>query len=193
MSNVGLVLYALLALVVIALLIWKANYLKSALKYVAKDEMPIWLSVALAVFAAVGTYYVAPLVNENFEFQKNRSAHLLSTVDELNKGVVDLAISVRKFNDALYDGGLKKSRRGDALDKIAELQWRLVAADVIIRRVYPSDTSTKDFSQALANLQNVIIEAKKPSDQDKVADAYVLTLKKARHCMVILYDAARIN
>lgn len=174
--------------------IWSWRSVLVALQYVARDEMPIWLSLVLAASAGLGTYYLALLINENFEFQKNRSTHLISTIDELNKSVLALSVASRKFNDAIfYHQQDIRTRRGVVLDQIAELQWRLVDAGVIIRRVYPNDSTTNNLSFALADLQKAVMSARKPEDQETVADAHVAVTKAAEKCMVTLYAAANLN
>lgn len=184
----------MIAAVVTAVSFWRLSYVKAVVSYIAKDEMPIWLSIVLVISAGVGTYYLAPVINENFEFQKNRSTHLINTIDELNKAVVSLSVATREFNDALFYNkkGIVQIR-GAALDKIAELQWRLVDAEVVISRVSTNDDSTKSLSNALMILQNSIIEARHPQDQEKVADAHAAVVVKAKHCMMTLYRAANIN
>jgi hypothetical protein len=189
-----LIAVVIVLLIAVLISIWKINWVKSVLSYISQDKMPIWLSILLAVSAGMGTYYIAPLINESFEFQKNRSTHLISTIEELNKGVVELSVSVRKFDDALFYGRDSKGEmRGAALDKIAELQWRLVDAEVIINRVYPGDKTTTTLSSELMVLQNTIINAKKPEDQENVAVAQVRVVAAAKQCMITLYRAANIN
>lgn len=184
---------AIIAIVAIASYIRKQGF-KATVDYIAKDEMPIWLSIVLAVSAGLGTYYLAPLINESFEFQKNRSTHLISTIGELNKSVIDLSVATRKYNDSLvYKRKNLEENRGNLLDKIAELQWRLVDANVIIRRVYKHDLSTTNLSKALAELQIAVDNSKKPEDQEVLADKHVLVDKAAEKCMITLYEAANIN
>lgn len=188
------VFFIIVALTCVIIAIWKTSWIKEFCKYVAKDEMPIWLSVVFAVSAALGTYYLAPVINEDFEFQKNRSTHLISTVNDLNKSVIDLSVATRKFDDSLFYGNSDlRQKRGVLLDKIAELQWRLVDAQVIIQRVKPNDNSITRLSASLNKLQNAVLDAKLPKDQEKVAEAHVGTVQSAKDCMISLYDAAKIN
>lgn len=194
MSNAVIWLVIAVVVCLFILTIWRWHVVAMGLKYIARDEMPIWLSLVLAISAGLGTYYLAPIINESFEFQKNRSTHLISTIEEMNKSVVALSVASRKFNDALfYKQKDVVNRRGAVLDQIAELQWRLVDASVIIRRVYPKDTTTFKLSTELMKLQRAVVSAQKPEDQESVADAHVAVTKAAESCMVTLYTAANLN
>lgn len=182
----------LLALVIIS--IWRQNWITSSVRYISRDEMPIWLSILLAVSAALGTYILAPIINEDFEFQKNRSAHVLSTVTDMNKDITDLSKNVRKFNDSLF---YKKAdlgdRRSDALDKITEIQWKLIDVGVVIKRAHGDVDSIPKLGMDLETLQRSIIESTKPEDQEKVIVAFGRVSSTSRTAINALYSAARLD
>jgi hypothetical protein len=190
LSYVGIGVVA--ALVVLA--IWKADWLKSAFIYIARDEMPIWLSLALAAFAAIGTYYLAPVINQDLEFQKNRSAHIMTTVKTVNDDFVQLTTHVRQFNEELFYQTRKLgSARGVLLDEISELQWRMIDVGVIIRRSGAKDECVSDLKTALEHLRSSVVEARKPEDQESVIDAYQGAATRAESCINVLYSSAKLS
>ncbi len=181
-------------LAIIVLFVARPSVRSSFFRYISRDNMPIWLSVLLAASAAVGTYIVAPILNQDFEFQKNRSAHLLQTVSELNKLSVDLAVDVRQYNESLFYG--KESlteRRGALLDKITELQWRLMDVNVIIDRAGGNVKSVSTLTVKLDRLRSVVMEAKSPEDQELVIASSIEVASASRSCVIELYKAANLD
>ena len=156
--------------------------------------MPIWLSIGLAVSAAVGTYILAPIINEDFEYQKNRSTHLINTINDVNKDIIDLSTSARKFNNSIFyhDEDLLENR-SDTLDKITELQWRLIDVGVILKRNRYSNESVDSLSHSLDVFRAEVIEAQKPEDQEKVISSFSIVASNAKLMVNTLYMAARIG
>ena len=181
-------------LAIVVVVIWAPSAFKAALNYVARDEMPIWLSITLAATAAIGAYFLAPIINEDFEFQKNRSEHVLSTVNDINSDIVSMSTDIRKFNDSLFYQTSDISRtRGSVLDSITKLQWRLIDMRVVINRSDVMDSSSVRLEKELEQLRIAVVEAKKPEDQELVIERFDVAAKTARRSLGDLYAAARLN
>lgn len=173
---------------------WSWSGIKWLGRFVSKTEMPIWLSVSLVIAAAIGTYVFAPKVNQTFEFQKNRSQHILSSLNDLNGAIIELSVAVRKYNDSLfYSRNDATDRRGDVLDKITELQWRLIDASVIMRRSGGSGRPLEQLKDRLSELRAVIIEARRPEDQELVIRHHNAVSNAARTAIIALYTAANLR
>lgn len=163
-------------------------------QYLLRDEMPIWLSLSLAFFAAGGAYLLAPLINENLEVQKNRSSYVVSTISDTNRDFVELTKNIRRFNDALfYKAADISSRRGDVLDKIAEIGWKTVNIETIIRRSGNSTQCVGNLNASLAKLKSEVVAARIPEDQEIVIAEYGNTTKIMKNCLLILYSAAELT
>lgn len=174
--------------------LWAAGLLRTLGRFLSKTDMPIWLSVILAVAAAVGTYIYAPKINQQFEYQKNRSQHVLGTLNELNRSMVDLSVSIRKFNESVfYSRNDIAQKRGETLDDIAEMQWRLIDSSVILHRSGVNGSSLRELRDRLSNLRAAVIEAQRPADQETVIAAHEQVATAARAAAIALYTAANLR
>ena len=190
-----MVVLAILVVAFLALLLrFRPPALQSTLNYITRDEMPIWLSILFAAFAAGGTYFLAPVINQDLEFQKNRSAHVMSTVNDVNSEIVQLTKDVRTFNESLfYEEKNVRSSRGALLDQIAELQWHLIDVGIVIRRAGSDDRCVGEMKTSLDNLRLSAVEAQKPEDQESVIGAYRKTAGSSERCLQVLYGAAKLT
>lgn len=162
-------------------------------QYLLKDEMPIWLSILFALAAGVGTYFIAPLINQEIEYQNNRSQHVSTTVSELNSKVVDLSKGVRRFNESLfYERRDTSEERHVVLDKIVELQWVLIDVDTIIARENSDSRSVEALQNNLDLLYEEVQNAGDPADQENVIKAMAETARGAQSVIVDLYSAAKL-
>ena len=193
MRTLGLIIVLCVTAIVI-LSIWKPAWFRIIFGYVLRDEMPIWLSIIFAVSAAAGTYFIAPLINQDFEFQKNRSTHLMDTVKSLNSDIIELSVSVRRFDEELfYDTPSRSNFKGPLLDKISELQWKLIDVGVIIRRSKADDKCVRDLKTGLDKLRVSVVEARKPEDQENVIERHLAAARTAEDCLKVLYSASQLD
>lgn len=183
---------AMVVVIIGALFIFRRTR-KFMVETLTATDMPVWLSLCLVLAAAVGTYYIAPLVNENFEFQKNRSAHVLQTVEKISNSNVELAVLTRKFNDSLfYDKDSLEGDRNALLDKITEYSWLLIDVDVVLSRANAERSCVEGLNGHLDALRKSVIASELPQDQESVLKAASEVTESARNCSVVLYEAAKL-
>lgn len=168
--------------------------MKRFIKYLLKDEMPIWLSILLALSAGFGAYFLAPIINKEIGYENSRTAHVTKTVDNLNQKIVELSKSIRYFNDSLFYG--KKDifkRREEVLDKITELQWLLIDVDAVIVRETDQKDRILELQRDLDSLNESVQNAKTPEDQENVITDMRRTAGHARALVMELYVAAKLK
>lgn len=156
--------------------------------------MPIWLSILFAISAAAGAYFLAPTINQEFEYQNNRVEHVSKTVGRLNADIVALSQSTRAYNESLfYQRDDLLIRRSEALDKITELQWRLIDVSTIIGREDGDVGSVVSLQSDLTALFEVIQNSSSPEEQEAVISAVVKMSQSAENVLHELYGAARLK
>lgn len=164
------------------------------LRYFLKNEMPIWLSIALAAGVGIGAYFLAPVINKEIAYDNARAAHVAKTIDLLNEKVITLAKSVRSFNKSLFYGrGDIDARKDIALDSITELQWLLIDVDSVLERENTKRVHVHVIKNDLARLFKVIQNAKDPEDQERVIEQMDITARNASYLISDLYVAAKLR
>ena len=100
--------------------------------------MPVWLTIVISalagVAAAVGTYYIAPAINRQYQIDETRSQHLAKTTEALNEEIIQLSQKVRRLNETLVNNPKSASAiREDCFDLVTKLQWMLVDLRVVLK------------------------------------------------------------
>lgn len=166
--------------------------LNPIIQFFRKTEMPIWLSILLMVAAGYGTYVIAPMINQDFEYQKNRSTHILQTVQQMNKLNVELAIKSRTLSNALFYSNNFLKEREDLLDKVVEFQWALIDIDTVLQRNVPGDNCVKNIDRNLSDLKRIAYLVRNPEDQEYVNFAAAVAARNAKECAARFYQAAKL-
>ena len=98
------------------------------------DRTPVWVTVVASCIAAWATYVIAPAINREMQQDNTRATHVLSTISDVNRDMIDLSQKIRRFNNALLNSDKKEIaiRREECLDQITAMQWKLVNVDVIV-------------------------------------------------------------
>lgn len=132
----------------------------------SNNDMPVWLSLILALTASVGTYFLAPNITRRLEIGKARSGHVISAINEINKVVVSLNKSIRAFIFSFrVDENAVEEKRSLVLDHVTELQWRIIDLKVILRKC--GDTALLEgLGQKIEHLRQAVNELKTASNQD---------------------------
>lgn len=163
-------------------------------EYFLRNEMPIWLSIVLALAAGIGAYFLAPVINQDIEYENNRVEHVSSTVNSINQRVVDLSKGVRHFNRSLFYGDEKlPESREVVLDQITELQWNLIDVSTILDREQGGSTSVDELKFHLNALYEAVQNASEPEDQEKVIVEARLVAEFSQAMLDDLYYAARLK
>ncbi len=184
---------AIVAFAVLALLAHRRRWTRTIFHFLNGTEMPIWFSLVLAALAAGGTYVLAPIINQDLEYQKNRSTHVLNTVQQLNKLNIDIAIQTRIFaNSLFYRRADIPANRELLLNKITEFQWHLIDVDTVLKRNNGNELCAIKLDRDLDSLRRITKAAENPIDQEVVIYATAVIAKRAKECSTTLYTAANL-
>lgn len=108
------------------------HHAKRFFKHLSKAEMPLWLTLALFVITALGTYHYSPKINARFEQQKMTSAYITSNLDSINTSTQELIADLQTYNDNLvHNKESDKSLIKELNAKIIKLQWRTIEFNII--------------------------------------------------------------
>lgn len=163
--------------------------------FLLEPNMPTWLTVVLAVCAAVGTYHFTPQVNEAIELNKTRASHIADAINELNKSIVLLSIDLRKLNFELSDPKSKKTEviRADALDLITNLQWKIIDLRVILASSVEKDQLLKDLAASLAQLKSRVENSTSETDATKILTLMKLVSRNMTLILDRLYTISKLK
>jgi hypothetical protein len=166
----------------------------SWLSFLGKEHMPVWLSIILLGLTAWGTYELAPKINKRIQIDNNRSTYIGATITNFNTTSVELLKSTRRFNRALVvrDRGLEGTR-GDVLDRITEMQWRLIDVGVVFEHSGEGRARVALLSSAIRRLGSAVNSAREPADQEAVLEASSAVGSTARGTVAALYDEADLR
>lgn len=139
--------------------------------------MPVWLTIVASTFAgvaaAVGTYYIAPAINRQYQVDESRSQHVAKTTESLNQEIIELSQKIRRLNESLVNGSKSAPAiREDCLDLVTKLQWMLVDLRVVLK----SDTDR----EAVGRLGKAIAAVKTALDRSVDARAQPQLLNAMR-------------
>lgn len=128
--------------------------------FLANEHMPIWLTLLLFLATGTGTYFIAPLINENFEMQKIRSAYVVKSIDSINSDSQDILQAVSIAIHSTADGKpISASTIEEARKKFVSLQWKTRELDIIFSEGRYGDDdirshpSVSRFSEAVERIR----------------------------------------
>jgi hypothetical protein len=147
-------------------------YLRDTL---ARESIPVWLSLLLVVAGALGAYWIAPLINEKFEIQAARREFLVKNLEGFSadtKGLVDIIYkSINEKDPAKY-----KSAIGDAGPLISKLQF---SATQLLYIVPDEFEAIVKFQKSLDSLQDVLIAHKAGNDSVEILSRAKLLMQQS--------------
>lgn len=124
------------------------------------SEVPLAWHVAVVVAAALGTYYLSPILTAKFERQKIRSGYISANLVEMNKLVGDFYVAVMEASSVPEpQKDLEKFRTVDAV--AARLSWKAVEIGAVLDS--PSDKLLMQrFQEELRETQKSTVLAHTP-------------------------------
>jgi len=110
-------------------------------KVLAAQGIPVWLTLMIMISGAVGTYYLAPRVNQIFEAQKLRTEFLIKAVDEINEQTRTLLANISLAEKRI---DLNSPDASVPIDKITESVMRLTWNAIFISNILDDDGGETD-------------------------------------------------
>jgi len=155
--------------------------LRNFLSVLVSDTIPVWLSLVLMLCGAVATYYIAPLINEQFEMQTARREFLVKNLEEFSgnaKTLIDVVSkAVNEKSQFKFD-----SLVADANPSISKLQF---SATQLMYIVPDNHENILEFQKTLDALQDKLVRHQAGSDSAPImADA-----KNLMKQSLLIYDA----
>ena len=138
--------------------------MKRFFSYVAsvlvKDNVPVWMTLAIFIAGAFATYLIAPLINEKFEIQAARReflVHSLNSFSAETKNVIDAVFeSLDAPNQILYDKSVH-----NLSPSISKLQF---SSTQLLYVVPDQGEMIVAFQRSLDELQDELIRHRVGSD-----------------------------
>jgi hypothetical protein len=145
------------------------------------DVIPVWLSLVLMILGAGAAYYIAPLINEQFEIQAARREFLI-------KNLEDFSSTTRSLIDVVSKGVNERSQfKYDALvaeanPSIAKLQF---SATQLVYIVPQNHEQIIAFQKTLIAMQEQLISHSVGSSSSELLDTSKSLMKQS----LLIYDA----
>jgi hypothetical protein len=169
------------------------SFLWGWLSFLGKEHMPVWLSLLLLCITAWGTYELAPKINKRIQLDNTRATYVGTTITSFNTNSVELLKATRRFNSALATSRNVQESKGVVLDRITEMQWRLMDVGVIFEDSPAGRAHVSELSSAMRHLGDAVSGARSPSDQQQVLQASGQVAATARETVAALYDEAELR
>lgn len=162
---------------------WLASkrFLRKICEVLLADSIPVWLSLFLMIIGAIATYYVAPLINEQFEIQGARREFLIKNLEEFSantKNLIDVVSKgVNEKSQFKYDALV-----AEANPSIAKLQF---SATQLLYIVPENHTEIVEFQRSLVAMQDELL-----SHQVGEGGENILTIsKQLMRQSLVIYDS----
>lgn len=152
------------------------------------NESPVWFTIVVGALAAVGTYFISPSLNYQFELKKIQVGHLVDTAKNLNDDMIEFQSKARSFNNALVKSHSDiEEKRADLLDLVAKIQWRLIDARSVVSGVSIDESKVISLRDALTEFKSVAERVRDANDQDVLLKASVPVLARADALLSAVY------
>jgi hypothetical protein len=79
------------------------SWAEGVLSLLGHSEMPVWMTLLIAVSTGVATYLLAPAINAKFEVQKARSQYIMDNMKLLNADTAELFANIGKLDQEISD------------------------------------------------------------------------------------------
>lgn len=155
------------------------KFIKYLWTVISGEKMPVWLALLLIVSGAVGTYLVAPKLNENFQLEVAKREFLVSSMS-------DFALATKSFIDGvgklINERSPSNEQRVGLVSKAAELNFFAVQLTYIL----PDEKGLLlEFQKNVARVQKSVATRQDSSDNDAIIE----DLKKVSIQSLAIYQA----
>lgn len=153
--------------------------------FLVADRTPMWFSAFILVLGGLGTYFLAPRVNAQFEEQKIKSDFVIRNYGDLRAKMEDF--------QGLYAVATQKLAAGESVRaevlKLQELTARINAQNIALLPMFSNETGPKaaaELNNALNGMLQVIFaNAGKKIESEAEVAAYNAEVLKATQKMVL--------
>ncbi|MBS9476080.1 hypothetical protein [Ancylobacter radicis] len=150
------------------------------LAVLAGHSMPVWLSLVLVMGGAVATYYIAPLINAQFEIQVARREFLVANLTQFSVDTKELIESVGELineND--------QNKREKILQNVNISLTKLQFSSAQIARIIPKESGLiVAFQRHLLKLQESLSIQDRNKQNLEIKDS----VKNIVPQSIIIYD-----
>lgn len=148
--------------------------------FLAGDRTPMWFTLFALFAGAMGTYFIAPQVNAQFEAQKIKTDFVIRNYN-------DLRLKMEDFS-ALYTTATQKQIAGDSLqqefEKLQQMTARISAQNTALLPMFVKESGPRSIAevhQALNGLLQVLIDnAGKDLTSPQASQAYTASVLAAQ-------------
>lgn len=129
-------------------------------RFLLADKMPVWLSLASSIIAAVlagyATYRLAPSINAKFEVQKAHAQYVMDNLKLLNSDTAELFSITASIDQKIGNGRDVPDSDIDSVRRlITRLQWRATEYETLFKDE-KSRLVIKNYVASLNDFGNVL-------------------------------------
>ncbi|RRN63484.1 hypothetical protein [Caulobacter sp. 602-1] len=102
------------------------------LKFLWQDKIPL---IIVAVATSLGTFWIAPVINQTFERQKMQATYVLENLRELNRLISDIYVDVSAISYTVAAGKIAPDDKViHARENLVRLNWKLIETASMLSR-----------------------------------------------------------
>lgn len=110
------------------------NWTKRFCAYFSRRDVPLWVTIVLAIGAAWGANVLVPKINQQHEYAKMKSSFILQSLNDLNEQTSLLVALVTEMNAELEETKtISTVSKIKAARIISALQWEATEMSMFIR------------------------------------------------------------
>jgi hypothetical protein len=159
------------------------RYLRDIL---AREAIPVWLSLVLMATGAALAYYIAPIINGKFEAQAAKREFIVKNLQEFSSDTKTLIDVVHKSLTQTSQSSYQDYVRS-AAPTIAKLQF----SSTQLFYIAPDDhDAILKFQKALDSLQDELIDHKVSDDGERIVEGAKTLMKQSLTIYEILLSKA---
>lgn len=158
-------------------------------------SVPVWMTLIAVLVGVLVANWWLPSLNAKFENERIRSEYLLSNLRNLNSDVGQLVKEIGSLNRLILSESSSieiGDQREQVLRHIADLQWRTIEFDIVIRGKQKGDF-IRSFSDSLDGLRVSVERASGADDVSSVLCTLGTFLPASHRLLARLAEEANVN
>lgn len=158
-------------------------------KFFIDDKVPLIFNILVVIGTALLTYYVSPVLHNNFERQKLRSEYVLDNLKSINSHITQIYVDVGLIKYSIIHGlDEEKVHAKSALTEVDKINWKLIETASVL--------SEQDDKIKLERFQTSLIKVRhqlSTIDQTKNVDCLNDALVKMSQDGVLVIEAVSLR